>query len=227
MNDAAILLRSFLDEIQHDVVYNDLSEEAIEAKQYVVAIRKMIAVKQKLGMAILQAMWHIYKNQLVIYMGSNGQEYNQGDFRNWAFEEFADDLSEGYLSKIVAIVTKMLPLIHSNEIQNNPFILPSTCERVTVDALLEKSSIEKLYLVADIFLRTAEQAEQENLLDQAMHKSADEVKDYKRTQGKWIRLPYREVQNGNLYTITLTDLTYKQVELFRSLLGKSGEQVFT
>ena len=84
MDSQTTLLNAFLEEVDEEIAETQIvSELHREALRYETVIKKLMVTRHLVGSAILQAMWHIYKNGLVVYLGKHGEEYNPDDFVYW------------------------------------------------------------------------------------------------------------------------------------------------
>ncbi len=198
-----------------------------EVAVYQQAIINMLEKRANLGQAALAAMWHVYRNGLVQFLG----EYNPDEFRQWAIETLSLREDEKYIAQLVYVVERIFQKVHAQYVKGEPFVAPSTGEVITVDLLIERYGlVSKLIAISGSFEK-ARKADQNKLLDAVANKSrtdvegvVDEVDGSRIT----IKLPYREIMNDDgTFDIHLRSLNYDQVSLFQTLIGEAGELHFS
>lgn len=199
-----------------------------EARLYKQLLTNLFVTQLNLGDAILTALWHVYINALVMYMGDNGKEYNPDEYAAWALETFEPICHRDDLSRLVYIIERIFKRVYTAQSAKQPYIT-SNGNPITIEGLLEGGVLSKLKIISALF-ESSDEAQRAELLDAVVTQTQRSVWDiHHKISGRTIiTIPYIEiVKDNNLFDILLPNLTAQQVRQFTTLIGKAGVQQFT
>jgi hypothetical protein len=205
-------------------------EPARQAAIYQEAVARLLKTRSSIGDAVVRALWHVYREGLVMFLGKDGAEYNPDEFTAWVHDTFSDCASPDYLTQLAYVVERVLQKVYERQMAGDPFVLPTTTETITVDSILNQPGVlGKVRRISSVFM-TADEDQQATLLDAAVNGTRRQVEQVRDDiQGKRIqlKLPYREIPKLNgKYDLILSDLDHDQVRLFESLLQGVAEPIF-
>lgn len=231
MSDAAlVLLDLYREEAQDEVSSDIVTEEHRVALVMERVLDKLFYTQQKIGSAILEGLWEVYKGGYVRFLS---EEYQEEDFPAWVLDKFGKYRSDKYLLQLVSIVTNMLQDIHAKEVQRIPYVNTKTSERITVNAMLQRPV--GLLVTANQKIKNKPTEEKERILGVAMHSTrkdfhakleAGQPSDNgKEPEYIFYRIELDTVTG--LTDIVLEGLTNEQVYAFESRLGLIAKQKFS
>jgi hypothetical protein len=205
-------------------VYEGDAIIANEIKIEVGVIQHAIWQSGTWSQVIMRAMWNLVNK----YDGAWQMIYQVNDLRGLLYKISPNADNFEYIPHVVE---RILP--HAHEFDN-----PDTGKRLDADTLIDTPGLVKKLKVSSRHFHEAtlagDQARREEIIGNIMTKSASDVEATIKTYtNPEIKLPYAVQQNGSeepLYRVLMNPdndgwMSKQQFQLFRSALGKLGEEV--
>lgn len=206
---------------------DEMTAEVMTAQAYQAVLRELFKQRRSNMQHILICMWDVYASGYVMYMGTDGQEFNPENFREWVETAFGEYDSLITLRKISNLVTRTLAEVYARQSGGNPF-KDANGEPITVEGLLEKEGLVTKLMAADpAFSRTDDDQVKSDLINAVTTKTKRDIEDMVRAPREdiTIHIPYRVVERpDDLFDVYLEGLTDEQLDLLRAQLGEALEE---
>lgn len=198
-----------------------------EAQLYQHALVSLSEMRNTLGQAQLQALWHMYQNDFVEYMGGDGMEYNAKDFAIWLRHELTGRENLEYIVTLGYIVARVFQDVHTKHMAGTPY--QDEHGDVTVDRLIAgEGLISRLTTISSAWEKASDE-DREKLVDSALNapsrnatkKVTDSVRDGE-SAPDFDQPVYHISTRGELTDLHFIGLDAKQAAFIQGLLtGKA------
>lgn len=194
------------------------------------AITLLFVQASRTKQAILKKLWEFHRDNMLLYRGENGIEYNPEDLPQYVNEKFSKLMDDDpyYTDQMVFIILRILQPVYARQLQNKPFVTPEG-EVITAELLVDSPKmLTKLRDMSYVF-EESEPEQQQELLNAAVNGTVDDVKQVKNQiknpGGAKITGSWTVHSKGDSYSVEMSDLSEEQINYIEKALGLGWVQI--